>query len=84
MFIKFQAHDSDLVNINSLEEHGFIVQQLKWQDPQHRSWYTSIKQQSPDYWVNEGDNSQISNMDNAFLPPERGSSQFNKDFLVYK
>lgn len=35
-----QAYESDLLSINSMEEHGFILQQLLWQDPQHRTWYT--------------------------------------------
>lgn len=75
-----QAYQAELVSVNSAEEHGFLVNELLWQDPQHRRWYTSARQQSPDYWLN-GDNSQLVNMDNAFLPEHR--STFNKDYLVY-
>jgi len=77
----FQAYQAELVSVNSAEEHGFLVNELLWQDPQHRRWYTSARQQSPDYWIN-GDNSQLVNMDNAFLPEHR--STFNKDYLVYR
>ncbi|XP_049844901.1 contactin [Schistocerca gregaria] len=76
-----QAYDADLVSVSNLEEHGFLVHQLVMQDPQHRRWYTSARQQSPDYWVNDGDNSQVINMDAAFLPEQE--STFNKDYLVY-
>lgn len=76
-----QAYDSDLLSVNSLDEHGFIVYQLLWQDPQHRRWYTSARQQSLDYWINDGDNSQLVNMDAAFLPHQE--STHNKEFLVY-
>lgn len=76
-----QAYDSDLLSVNSLDEHGFIVYQLLWQDPQHRRWYTSARQQNLDYWINDGDNSQLVNMDAAFLPHQE--STHNKDFLVY-
>ncbi|XP_063219696.1 contactin isoform X2 [Bacillus rossius redtenbacheri] len=83
-----QAYSSDLVSINSLEEHGFLIYQLLWQDPQHRRWYTSAFQQSPDYWINEGDGTQLVNMDSAFLPEQQqpqpmSQSVANKDFLVY-
>ncbi|XP_053991481.1 contactin [Hylaeus volcanicus] len=76
-----QAYQSDLVTINSLEEHGFLLYQLLWQDPQHRKWYTGIKQQNGN-WINEGDNTQLLSMDNAFLP-EPNDNVFDRDYLVY-
>ncbi|XP_014603516.1 PREDICTED: contactin [Polistes canadensis] len=76
-----QAYQSDLVTINSLEEHGFILHQLLWQDPQHRQWYTGIKYQGG-AWINEADNTQLTNMDNAFLP-EPADNIFGKDYLTY-
>lgn len=82
-----QAYDSDLVAVNSLDEHGFLVHQLNWQDPQHRRWYTAAHQQSPGYWSNPVDGSQLLNMENAFLPEENNPNSFNdnigKDYLVY-
>lgn len=77
-----EAYESDLVSINSFEEHGFILYQLLWRDPQHRKWYTSIRQQQPNYWVNDGDGSPLLNMDNAFLPGQAYS--YGQDYLVYR
>lgn len=76
-----QAYQSDLVSIDSLEEHGFLMYQLLWQDPQHRRWYTGARQQGG-YWSNEGDGTQLTNMDNAFLPEPMDNVQ-GKDYLVY-
>uniref|UniRef100_A0A1B6CPI8 Contactin n=1 Tax=Clastoptera arizonana TaxID=38151 RepID=A0A1B6CPI8_9HEMI len=76
-----QAYESDLVSINSLEEHGFLVYQLLWQDPQHRRWYTSAREQSPGYWINEGDGSNLGELDQAFLPET--DSSLTKEYLVY-
>lgn len=78
-----QAYQSDLVSVNSLEEHGFILQQLIRQDPQHRKWYTGVRLQNG-LWVNEADNSQFTNMENAFLPDiESNDNIIRKDILVY-
>lgn len=77
-----RAYEADLVSVNSLEEHGFLVYQLLKLDPQHRRWYISAHQQSPDYWVNEGDGSPMgSEMNAAFLPEQETS--LTKDYLVY-
>ncbi|KAF4525298.1 hypothetical protein B566_EDAN014819 [Ephemera danica] len=79
--VVFQAYEADLVSVDSLEEHNFLIQQLNWQDPQHRRWYTSARQQTAGYWANDGDNTQLVNMDAAFFAdqnPEPGL-----DYLVY-
>lgn len=76
-----QAYESDLVSINNLDEHGFLLNQLLWQDPQHRKWYVSAHEQTPGYWVNEGDGTPLTDMDAAFLPePETYQQRTN---LVY-
>nr|CAD7424829.1 unnamed protein product [Timema monikensis] len=75
------AYESDLVSVDSPDEYGFMINQLQWQDPQHRRWYTSAHQQSPDYWINEGDGTSLVNMENAFLPEQ--DPTFNKDYLAY-
>nr|CAD7197031.1 unnamed protein product [Timema douglasi] len=76
-----KAYESDLVSVDSPDEYGFMINQLQWQDPQHRCWYTSAHQQSPDYWINEGDGTSLVNMENAFLPEQ--DPTFNKDYLAY-
>lgn len=69
----------DLASIGSAEEHGFIINQLNWQDPQHRRWYVGAHQQSLNYWINP-DGSQLINMENAFLPEYE---PYGKDYLAY-
>lgn len=76
-----QAYQSDLVSINTVEEHGFLLHQLLWLDPQHRTWYTGVRQ-SGGYWSNEPDNTQLVNMENALLP-EANDGVMNRDFLAY-
>lgn len=77
-----QVLEADLVSISSLEEHGFLVYQLTFQDPQHRRWYIGVRQQSPGYWVNDGDGSPLNDMDAAFLNDDNDYNQ--ADYLVYK
>lgn len=78
-----QAFQSDLLSINSLEEHGFVLYQLLWQDPQHRRWYTSVKMING-IWINEGDSTSLINMDNAFLPePYDPDNIVPRDYLAY-
>ncbi|XP_012285560.1 contactin [Orussus abietinus] len=76
-----QAYQSDLVSINSVEEHGFLLYQLLWQDPQHRKWYTGAHLQGG-VWVNEPDDSQLTNMENAFLP-EPNDGVVGREYLAY-
>ncbi|XP_075218988.1 contactin [Lycorma delicatula] len=76
-----QAYESDLVSINNLDEHGFLVNQLLWQDPQHRRWYISAHEQSSGYWVNEGDGTPLTDMEPAFLPEQESNQP--KPNLVY-
>lgn len=77
-----QAYEADLVSVDSLEEHTFLMQQLNWQDPQHRHWYTSARQQSAGYWTNDGDGTQLVNMDAAFFPDQDATP--GRDYLIYR
>lgn len=76
-----KAFQSDLLTINSMDEHVFILYELLWQDPQHRKWYTGVKQLNG-IWVNEGDSTSLLNMDNAFLP-EPNDNIIGRDYLTY-
>lgn len=69
----------DLASVSSPEEHGFLLNQLNWQDPQRRRWYVGGHQQGPGYWLNP-DGTQLINMENAFLPD---LEPYGKDFLAY-
>lgn len=74
-----EAGGSDLVSIDNHDEHGFLIYQLTWQDPQHRRWYIGVHQLGPNNWQNVNGNS-LSHMENAFFPD---NESYGKDYLVY-
>jgi hypothetical protein len=76
-----RAFNSDLTSVNTLEEHSFITTYLNKNDPSHRIWYISGRQQSPGVWINDGDGTTMMNLDTAFLPNQE--TVFEKDFLSY-
>ena len=83
IYLFFKAYEAELVSVSSPEEHGFLVYQLSLQDPQHRRWYISARQQSPEYWINDGDGSSLNDLEAAFLN-EKGNDLPQNIFLVYK
>ena len=74
-----QAYHSDLLSINSVEEHEFLLNQLR-QNPYRRTWYTGIRQQG-DYWLNEPDGTEVVNVENALLPELNDNTM--RDYLAY-
>lgn len=83
-----QAFQSDLIAVNSPEEHGFVINTLMRIDPQKGSWYIGARQQSLGNWMNEADGTSLTGLENAFFE-EPQQSQYThyripKDFLVYK
>ncbi|XP_057342220.1 contactin [Microplitis mediator] len=75
-----EAYQSDLVSINTIEEHGFLIKELQWRDPQHRTWYIGGKL-SGGYWSNEADGSSLSMVETAILPePNDG---IIREYLAY-
>lgn len=83
-----QAYEADLAAIKSPEDHGFIITNLMKLDPQKGAWYVSGHQQSPGYWANDADGSQLTGLDNAFFDDHHSTyNSYNilpKDYLVYK
>lgn len=84
-----QAYEADLAAISSPEEHGFIITSLMRLDPQKGSWYVAGHQQSPGYWTNDVDGSQLSGLENAFFDDDRQLIQnsYNilpRDYLIYR
>lgn len=77
------GNGADLLSINTLEEHMWLIGRLAAIDPIHREWYTSARQASPGTWMN-ADGSQLSNMDQAFLQDQPIPSSFNHNFLAYR
>ena len=78
---------SDLASISSLEEHRFITAHLNRIDPQHRRWYLSTRQEDQNKWVNQGDRTQMLNLNPYFLASnewgEAYGQNYKKDYLVY-
>ncbi|XP_041970407.1 contactin [Aricia agestis] len=83
-----QAYEADLVAVNSPEEHGFIITTLMNIDPQRGSWYIGAHQQTPGYWTNDVDGSQLSGLENAFIDDRKATyTSYNllpRDYLAYK
>uniref|UniRef100_A0A4Q8K403 U67-Liphistoxin-Lsp1a_1 n=1 Tax=Liphistius sp. SGP-2016 TaxID=1905180 RepID=A0A4Q8K403_9ARAC len=55
-----RAYNSDLVAINTLEENNFIIGWLRENDPQHRRWYTSGRDDGDNVWIWDTDGSLFS------------------------
>jgi len=87
---QFKYDDSgtaDLASIDTFEEHRFITEYLNKHDPQHRRWYISTRQENKDQWVNQGDGTQMLNLQEYFLDSnewgELELADYKKDHLVY-
>ncbi|XP_025417711.1 contactin isoform X2 [Sipha flava] len=77
-----QAFGAELASVNSIDEHGFLINQLLHQDPQHRQWYVSGKQTSPGVWINDSENNiPLIDIENALLPEQH--STLNRDYIAY-
>ena len=46
----------------------FISDYLNKNDPQHRRWYISTRQEDQNQWINQGDGTQMLNLENFFHP----------------
>ncbi|CAB4066316.1 unnamed protein product [Lepeophtheirus salmonis] len=79
---------ADLASINTLAEHRFIASHLNRIDPQHRRWYISARQESDNTWINQGDLTQMKNLQDYFIDSaewgETSGNNYNKDYLVYE
>jgi len=78
---------ADLASVDSFEEHRFISDYLNKNDPQHRRWYISTRQENKNQWINQGDGTQMLNLDKFFHPAnewgEFDQGNYKKDYLVY-
>ncbi|KAG8191909.1 hypothetical protein JTE90_019843 [Oedothorax gibbosus] len=83
-----RTYNSDLVAVNTLEEHYFISNWLRENDPQHRRWFTSGRDDGDNVWVWDSDNSLFSDTDALFLPLQNNSylryAAYNYSELAYK
>ena len=70
---------SDLLSINTPEEHGFIINHLNKINSRRYNWYIGAMQQGPDNWVNP-DGTSFINIENALSPL---SKRYGEDYMVY-
>ncbi|XP_037953101.1 contactin-like [Teleopsis dalmanni] len=81
-----KAYNSELINIDNVDEHSFILKELIVQNqPQNRFWI-SARQTGPNSWVND-DNSQFFYLEDSFAFDEEQAIE-NEDlhdnrFLVH-
>uniref|UniRef100_T1IMV2 Contactin n=1 Tax=Strigamia maritima TaxID=126957 RepID=T1IMV2_STRMM len=61
-------YNAHLLSVNTMEEHSFIIDWLHQNDPQHKTWYTGGVDTGMNSWKWTGDDTLISNLDQAFLP----------------
>lgn len=63
------AYQANLVNVDSIEKHSFILQQLIMHNQKYSRYWISARQTGPNNWVNE-DNTQLVALDDAFARDE--------------
>ena len=78
---------ADLASVDTFEEHRFITDYLNKNDPQHRRWYISTRQENQNQWINQGDLTPMLNLQDFFLNSnewgELEQADYKKDYLVY-
>ncbi|XP_055933759.1 contactin-like isoform X2 [Argiope bruennichi] len=83
-----RAYNADLVAVNTLDEHNFIIGWLRQNDPQHRRWYTSGRDDGDNVWIWDSDGSLFTDIDALFLPLQNTSylrfAAYNYSDLAYK
>lgn len=72
-----QAYKAELISVDTLEKHSFVLKELIIQDQKQNRYWVSARQTSPNSWVND-DNSQLVNVDDSF---EFEETVFNQDTL---
>jgi hypothetical protein len=60
-----QASQADLVNVDTLDKHSFVLKQLIVDNQKQNRFYISAKQTGPRSWVND-DNTQLVNLEDGF------------------
>lgn len=60
-----QAYKGDLINVENVEKHSFILKHLIVQDQKQNRYYVSARQVAPNSWTND-DGSALVNVDDGF------------------
>lgn len=72
-----QAYKGDLVNVDNVEKHSFILKHLIVQDQKQNRYYLSARQNSPNSWSND-DGSSLVSVDDGFAYED---TDFDSDTL---
>lgn len=72
-----QAYKAELINVDQLDKHSFVLKELIVQDQKQNRYWVSARQVSPNSWSND-DNSPLVNVDDSF---EFEETVFNQDTL---
>lgn len=64
-----QAYKGDLINVENVEKHSFILKHLIVQDQKQNRYYVSARQVAPNQWTND-DGSTLVNVDDGFAYEE--------------
>uniref|UniRef100_A0A1I8QBD3 Contactin n=1 Tax=Stomoxys calcitrans TaxID=35570 RepID=A0A1I8QBD3_STOCA len=60
-----KAYNSELINVDNIDKHAFVLKQLIMQNQRQSRFWTSARQTGPNSWVND-DNSPFLMIDDAF------------------
>ena len=63
-----QLYNAHLVSVNNLEEHLFITNWLRNNDPLHRVWHTSGRDQGNNAWRWDADRTEFTVINDLWLP----------------
>lgn len=72
-----QAYKAELINVDNIEKHSFILKQLIVEDQKQNRYYVSAKQVSPNSWTND-DGTGLVVVDDGFAYEE---TDFDSDTL---
>lgn len=66
------------MSVNNLEENLFITSWLRQNDPMHRKWHTSGRDQGNNAWKWEGDKTDFTMINELWLPTDIKSPEYWK------
>lgn len=72
-----KAYNAELLNVDSLEKHAFIMKQLIVQNHRQNRYFISARQTSPNTWTND-DNTPLVHIDDSFVYEDK---PFDPDLL---
>lgn len=74
-----KAYTADLLNVDNVEKHSFILKQLILQNQRQNRFFISARQTGPQNWVND-DNTQLVQIEDSFAFDEQQALE-NEDLI---